>query len=177
MKEDVSAAMCCKAFTFDASNKPLTPVLYNGQHYFVAVEICKILGLGQVSRAVSSLDNDEKLPLQIVRSGQRRSVNCVSESGLYALIFKSRKPVAKAFRKWITSEVLPALRQEGYYETNRTKPETLPERRACRINRLTPDRIIDLLSDVCLIEDKSLRERIANKLKGGFEYGTDRKRK
>lgn len=93
----------------------------NGQPYFVAVEVCEILGLDQVTRAIESLDDDEKLTLPIVRAGQTRNVNCVSESGLYALIFKSRKPEAKAFRKWVTSEVLPTLRRTGRYDMAVTK--------------------------------------------------------
>jgi prophage antirepressor-like protein len=63
------------------------------------------------------LEDDEHLTLPLVRAGQSRTVNVVNESGLYALIFQSRKPVAKKFRKWVTSDVLPAIRKTGYYST------------------------------------------------------------
>ena len=55
----------------------------------------------------------------ITTSGQNRSVNLVNESGLYALIFRSKKPTAKKFRKWITKEVIPAIRKTGGYGINR----------------------------------------------------------
>lgn len=71
--------------------------------------------LDNVTNALSKLDDDERLTLKVLRSGQKRNVNFVSESGLFALIMRSNKPEAKAFRKWVTSEVLPALRKNGFY--------------------------------------------------------------
>lgn len=58
-------------------------------------------------------------PLVIPISGQNRQVNLISESGLYALIFKSNKPSAKQFRKWVTKEVIPSIRKKGSYGINR----------------------------------------------------------
>ncbi len=62
-----------------------------------------------------------------MRLGQKRKVNLVNESGLYNLIFQSRKPEAKAFRKWVTSEVLPSIRKTGSYEL-KPKRKALPKR-------------------------------------------------
>lgn len=73
----------------------------DGEIWFVAGEVCRILDIKNVSDALSRLDNDEKLTSVIPMSGQNRNVYLVSESGLYALIFKSRKPTAQQFRKWI----------------------------------------------------------------------------
>lgn len=87
--------------------------------------------------AVSGLDDDEKMTVANTdgHSGQRggaQSFNLISESGLYALVFKSRKPEAKTFRKWVTSEVLPALRQTGKYEVPVNAACWQPARRTVR---------------------------------------------
>lgn len=93
-----------------------------GEPWFVAVDVCAALGLSNPSVALQSLDDDEKLPYALLRSGQSRTVNIISESGFYALVFKSRKEGAKRFRKWVTSEVIPAIRKTGKYEMEDTKP-------------------------------------------------------
>ncbi|MBF2707504.1 BRO-N domain-containing protein [Flavobacterium soyangense] len=103
------------AFQFSATRQDLNSILIENEPWFVAKDICDILELGNVTKALYALDEDEKLTLPIVRAGQNRKVNCISESGLFALIMRSNKPEAKAFRKWVTSEVLPALRKNGFY--------------------------------------------------------------
>lgn len=105
-----------QAFIFNASNQQVRTVVIDKEPYFVAKDVCDILQLSDVSMAVSRLDDDEKLTQLLLVSGQRRQMWCVNESGLYHLIFQSRKEEAKAFRKWVTSEVLPALRRTGRYE-------------------------------------------------------------
>ena len=77
----------------------LTTVEINGEAWFVANEVCKLLDIKNTSDAVSRLDDDEKLTSVIPIAGQNRNVTIISESGLYALIFKSNKPSAKKFRK------------------------------------------------------------------------------
>ncbi len=115
-------------FQFSESKRKVQSTYHQDTPYFVATDICNILGLGNVTRALSSLDDDEKLPLPIVRAGQTRMVNCVNESGLYNLIFKSRKKEAKAFKKWVTSEVLPTLRKKGYYAMHRPQQNFIDAR-------------------------------------------------
>ena len=103
-------------------------VIKDGNPWFLAKDICECLGLSNVSLAIKgnektgnlSLDDDEAdIINHYTRSGdgviQSREMLFVNESGLYALIFKSRKAEARAFRKWVTSEVLPAIRRQGYY--------------------------------------------------------------
>ena len=87
--------------------------------WFVAPDVCKTLGIQNATQALKSLDDDEKLPYVLHRAGQKRKINLVSESGLYALIFKSSKPEAKKFRRWVTKEVIPAIRKTGAYGINR----------------------------------------------------------
>lgn len=116
------------AFRFNASSQDLTSILVENEPFFVAKDICNILELDNVTNALSKLDSDEKLTLKILRSGQNRNVNCVSESGLYALIMRSNKPEAKAFRKWVTKEVLPSIRKKGFYAVKKNLTNFLDAR-------------------------------------------------
>lgn len=94
----------------------------NGNPFFVAKDVCDVLGIINHKEVVARLDEDEKgvaiiSPLQkFERGGGKQKTLIISESGLYALIFQSRKPSAKAFRKWVTAEVLPAIRKNGGYK-------------------------------------------------------------
>lgn len=100
-------------YTF--SGTQVRTFVLNGVPYLVAKDVCSILDISNHKDAVSRLDDDEKLRSVIPTPGQTRKVILVNESGLYHLIFQSRKPEAKAFRKWVTSEVLPELRRTGSY--------------------------------------------------------------
>ena len=73
------------------------------------------LDIGDPSKAVSRIDDDERGTTTVRTAGGPQEVLTINESGLYSLIFTSRKPQAKRFRKWVTSEVLPAIRQTGRY--------------------------------------------------------------
>jgi prophage antirepressor-like protein len=108
-----------KIFSFDHDTS-VEIVLINGEPYFVAVDVCNALDLQNPTNILKkTLDKDEYLPYIVYRLGQQRLVNVVNESGLYNLIFQSRKPNARKFRKWITSEVLPAIRKRGVYLTKK----------------------------------------------------------
>lgn len=86
-----------------------------GESWFVATDVAAVLGYRNAPDMTRMLDDDEK-GTQIVRTpGGDQELTIISESGLYACILKSRRPEAKAFRKWVTSEVLPALRKTGRY--------------------------------------------------------------
>lgn len=91
----------------------------NKEPWFCGKDICESLNYSKdTSSALAKLDHDEKLMRKISVSGQNRDVLFVNESGLYALIIRSNKPIAKKFRKWVTSEVLPAIRKYGTYSTD-----------------------------------------------------------
>jgi len=107
----------------------------DGVEWFVAKDVCKILCVGNVTKALRGVGMDEKADLTIseVSSNgvkQARKVNVVNESGLYALIFKSRKENAKAFRKWVTSEVLPSIRKTGRYDACDLRGKSIEYRNA-----------------------------------------------
>ncbi len=102
---------------FDFNQKKVTTILIDGMPWFIAKDVCDILGLDNVTKAMYVLDEDEKLTLPIVRAGQKRTTNIINQSGIYNLCFRSNKPQAKALRKWVTSEVLPAIMKTGSYTT------------------------------------------------------------
>ena len=82
----------------------------------MAADVCRALGLGNSSMAISKLDDDEKSGVIISDPhGREQVTRFISESGLYALVLGSRKPEAKAFKRWITHEVIPAIRKTGGY--------------------------------------------------------------
>jgi prophage antirepressor-like protein len=81
----------------------------------VAKDICKILELDDTSKAISRLDNDEKLLSLLPIAGQNREVLTINESGLYSLINTSRKNSAKRFKKHVNSVILPQIRKTGSY--------------------------------------------------------------
>ena len=88
----------------------------NDEPWFCAADVCQVLSFKQrTESALRALDDDEKMMRKISASSKMRDMWFVNESGLYNLIFRSSKPEAKAFRKWVTSEVLPTIRRTGSY--------------------------------------------------------------
>lgn len=87
----------------------------NGEPWFVAADVCSVLDLSNPTIAVSRLDEDERAKFNLGRQGDATIVN---EPGLYTLVLGSRKPEAKAFKRWITHEVLPNIRKHGVYITD-----------------------------------------------------------
>ncbi len=89
----------------------------DGTPLFVAKDICDALGISKYRDALTRLDEDERASISVDTLGGKQSMIAVNESGLYTLVFQSRKPEAKAFRKWVTGEVLPNIRKHGFYMT------------------------------------------------------------
>jgi prophage antirepressor-like protein len=88
----------------------------DGTPWFVANDVCAVLEIKQPAHALKRLEVDERATHTVDTPGGSQQINIVSESGVYALVFKSRLPEAKRFRKWVTSEVLPAIRKVGKFE-------------------------------------------------------------
>jgi prophage antirepressor-like protein len=109
---------------FSYANTEVRTVVRDGEPWFVATDVCTVLGFRMASDALRALENDEKGYAVVRTPGGEQRVSTVSESGLYALIFRSRVPAAKTFRKWVTSEVLPAIRKTGGYEIAPAIPQT-----------------------------------------------------
>lgn len=88
----------------------------NGEPLFIASDVCKAVDIVNVSQALSRLDDDEKDDIILNDTiGRPQKMSVVTESGLYSLILSSRKPETKAFKRWITHDVLPSIRQTGGY--------------------------------------------------------------
>ncbi|CAE6900609.1 BRO family protein [Paraburkholderia domus] len=87
----------------------------DGEPWFVAADVCAALELNNTSMAVSGLDDDERGVSSVDTRGGSQSATIISESGLYSLVLRSRKPEAKQFKRWITHDVLPAIRKTGSY--------------------------------------------------------------
>jgi len=100
---------------FEFDTKLVRTIAKEGQAWFVAKDVCDILDHSNHRMAVAGLDDDEKGVSIIDSRGGPQETTIISESGLYSLIFTSRKEGAKRFRKWVTSAVLPAIRQTGRY--------------------------------------------------------------
>ena len=113
---------------FDFNQSPVRVIDQGGQPWFVAKDVCQVLEIGNSRDAVAQLDEDEKGVGITDTLGGAQKIQTVSESGLYALIFKSRKAVAKAFRKWVTSEVLPEIRRNGAYSANGDRVQMILEK-------------------------------------------------
>ncbi|MEM6884045.1 MAG: Bro-N domain-containing protein [Verrucomicrobiota bacterium] len=101
---------------FDFHEHAVRVVEKEGQPWFVAMDVCNCLEIGNSRKSVQSLDSDEKDGVTISDTiGRAQKMTVISESGVYRLIFKSRKASAQKFRKWVTSEVLPSIRRTGGY--------------------------------------------------------------
>lgn len=101
-------------FTFTAQT--VRVITIDGEPWFIAADVCDVLGYQNTSKAISDhLDPDEKGVTTGYTLGGNQKLITINESGLYALIMRSRKPEARKFAKWVTSEVLPAIRKTGRY--------------------------------------------------------------
>ena len=95
----------------------------HGEAWFVANDVCAALELTNPHDALAKhVDQEDLAKRDTLTPGGLQKLNHVNESGLYALIFGSRKESAKRFKRWVTSEVLPAIRKDGYYVANATNP-------------------------------------------------------
>ena len=98
-------------------------ILQNDEPWFVAKDVCECLEISNSRQALSRLDTDEKADVILNDGSQNRKMNIVNEYGLYNVVLSSRKPEAKEFKRWITHEVLPAIRKTGSYSM--AIPQTL----------------------------------------------------
>lgn len=104
----------------------INPLLFEGEHlvrqvtsdgelWFVGADVCKVLGLANPHSSLALLDDDEKGVHTMDTLGGAQTVTIVSEAGVYRLVFKSRKPVAERFKRWLAHEVIPSIRKTGSY--------------------------------------------------------------
>ena len=102
----------------------------DGEPWFVAVDVCRALEINNSRMATERLDDDEKTAVSLtdtrsIGMKQTREMTVINESGLYSLVLSSRLPAAKAFKRWVTSEVIPAIRKSGSYSLSLSPAEQL----------------------------------------------------
>ncbi|WP_241760446.1 Bro-N domain-containing protein [Dethiosulfovibrio peptidovorans] len=154
---------------FEFERMVVRVVFINGNPWWVAKDVCDVLGLSDVSKSCSKLDEDEKLIRKLFVSGQNRDTLLISESGLYILIMRSNKPGAKRFKRWVTHELLPTIRKTGSYALPGVDPskngrkEELAEKRLAIMERNANCRMakmilkgMDAFKDVMTKESKTV---------------------
>lgn len=110
---------------FNYQGKQVRTIMITGEPWFVAKDICDILDLDDVRRAVERLDDDERSLTPVIDAlGREQEMWVVNEAGLYGMVLGSKKPEAKLFKRWVTHDVLPTIRKTGGYNN---LPQTLPE--------------------------------------------------
>lgn len=102
-------------FVFPETSQQVRTIIIDGEPWFVATDVAAVLELGNVHSSLSALDDDEKGLHSMETPRGQQEFATVSEPGLYSLILRSRKPQAKAFRRWVTHEVLPSIHRTGSY--------------------------------------------------------------
>lgn len=125
----------------------------SGEPVFVAKDICAILDLGNPRSSIALLDDDEKGVHSVDTPGGKQQMTTVTEPGFYKLVMRSRKPEAKAFQRWVTHEVLPALRRDGGYMVARDETPEQTMARAVLLAQATIDRQHDRIAE---LEPKAL---------------------
>lgn len=121
---------------FNFKNNEIRTVAIDGEPWFVAKDVAEILGLDTAAIARSVDDEDKALRIMQTPGGDQE-MTVINESGLYSMILKSRKKEAKAFKRWVTSEVLPSIRKTGSYSIQR-EPLTELDRMAGMMNQFLP---------------------------------------
>lgn len=102
---------------FNFENHEVRSLLINSEPWFVGKDVADVLGYADTNQAIRKhVDNEDRLTRRFDGTGQSRDMTIINESGLYSLVLSSKLPSAKKFKRWVTSEVLPALRKTGQYQ-------------------------------------------------------------
>lgn len=110
---------------FSFKDQDVRVVEVDGEPWWVAKDVCDVLGLANPSESLKALDEDELTSETLRSGGQGREMNLISESGLYTLILRSNKAEARPFRRWVTHEVLPSLRRNGFYAAGQEQGDAI----------------------------------------------------
>lgn len=113
---------------FDYQGTQMRTVLIDGDHWFVAADVARILGYRDAHNLCRRLDEDDRGTRSVSTPSGDQDMTVISEPGLYAAVLGSQVEGARAFKRWVTREVLPSLRKTGSYEVQRLTPLQLAER-------------------------------------------------
>lgn len=108
---------------FNYGEIPVRTVMIDGEPWWVLADVCRVLDIERADSAARRLDHDEKGTHLVSTPGGNQNMTIINESGLYKVILRSDKPEAKAFTRWVTHEVLPAIRKTGNYGVTITEKE------------------------------------------------------
>lgn len=168
--------------TFAFGHHALRVIMRDGEPWFVASDVAKALGYTKTDHLLRMLDLDEKGALIVGTLGGPQEMAVINESGLNAAIFSSRKPEARAYRKWVTSEVLPSIRKTGRYAAP-TKPERyIRQKGRVPMTRELEQRVLQGFLDdlngpeiarMCGISDRTVRRILAGQQPFGLDAGPD----
>ncbi len=142
---------------FENAGQSLRVVEIDREPWFVAADVCRALDITDVRQAVERLDDDERGGYTVPTPGGDQAMRVISEPGLYALIFGSRKEEAKAFKRWVTHDVLPSIRKTGTYHAPGSA-SMIPETPLAM--RMTADmlhRLADLREQIEALQSDALR--------------------
>lgn len=117
----------------------------DGKPWFVAADVCKALEIANNRDAVARLDDDEKGVVLTDTLGGKQEMQIINEPGLYTLVLGSRKPEAKAFKRWITHEVIPSIRKTGGYQVKKDSTSEAQLKRLDIMDRNSRTRAANLL--------------------------------
>ncbi|MGF2617769.1 phage antirepressor [Rossellomorea vietnamensis] len=123
---------------FDFRGQEVRTVIQKDEPWFIAADVCKVLDIKNVTQALQRLEEDERSMFNIGRQG---NANTVNEPGLYELIFASRKPEAKLFKRWVKQEVLPSIRKTGQYSNVKVLDERTALISSLKLTAETAERV------------------------------------
>ena len=137
---------------FEFHGHEVRTVTINEEPYFVGKDVADVLGYQNGSRDVNRhVDDEDKLKYRFGTSGQDREMTIINESGLYSLILSSKLPQAKEFKRWVTSEVLPAIRRQGAYINKNLSEDAFinlfQNQKAIKLEQASMKRDIDYLKE------------------------------
>jgi prophage antirepressor-like protein len=159
-----------QVFQFDnvatGDSLALSALERDGQAWFVAGDVCTALGIHNSRDALSRLDEDEKGVATTDTPGGRQQVATINESGMYSLIFSSRKESAKKFKKWVTSVVIPSIRRHGGYINGQ---EALNTAEQAQTLLAIQDEALRVRAKH--VEDRDARADAFRLMRGGRSYG------
>lgn len=166
--------------TFKFESKSIRTLAINNEPWFIAKDVCDTLKISNVSDALLKLDDDEKATIGLTDSQAGKgaqSISIISESGMYTLILRCRDAVQKGsvphrFRKWVTAEVLPAIRKTGKYESKTTADDRTGLRNA--VNMLVSKKGLIYSDAYNLVHQymnvETIEDIPADKLQSAVEY-------
>lgn len=143
----------------------------DGMPWFVLKDVCEVLGATNDRNVAARLDTDEKGARLMDTLGGPQEMTVINESGLYSVILRSDKPKAKTFRKWVTSEVLPAIRREGAYVLPLASGDS-----TAPLRTLTPDDYLAAARLIAGCRPDRLMIVIDTLERGGWDLGNARSR-